>query len=402
MSLFTAVEMAPRDPILGLNEQYAADTNPKKVNLGVGVYFDESGKLPLLECVQVAEKAMMATPTARGYLPIDGIAAYDAGVKNLVFGADSEVVKSGRVATVQAIGGTGGLKIGADFLKKISPNAAVLISDPSWENHRALFTNAGFQVDTYPYFDQSANGGLGGINFEGMLAKLNASPEGTIVLLHACCHNPTGYDLTPAQWDQVIVTIKQRNLTAFLDMAYQGFGYGIAEDGAVIGKFVAASLNIFVSTSFSKSFSLYGERVGALSVVGGSKEEADRVLSQLKIAIRTNYSNPPTHGGAIVAAVLSNPELRALWEKELGAMRVRIKAMRQKLVDGLKSAGVTKDMSFITTQIGMFSYSGLSKDQMIRLRKEFGVYGTDTGRMCVAALNSNNIEHVCQAIAKVM
>ena len=402
MSLFTAVEMAPRDPILGLNEQYAADTNPKKVNLGVGVYFDESGKLPLLECVQVAEKAMMATPTARGYLPIDGIAAYDAGVKNLVFGADSEVVKSGRVATVQAIGGTGGLKIGADFLKKISPNAAVLISDPSWENHRALFTNAGFQVDTYPYFDQSANGGLGGINFEGMLAKLNASPEGTIVLLHACCHNPTGYDLTPAQWDQVIATIKQRNLTAFLDMAYQGFGYGIAEDGAVIGKFVAASLNIFVSTSFSKSFSLYGERVGALSVVGGSKEEADRVLSQLKIAIRTNYSNPPTHGGAIVAAVLSNPELRALWEKELGAMRVRIKAMRQKLVDGLKSAGVTKDMSFITTQIGMFSYSGLSKDQMIRLRKEFGVYGTDTGRMCVAALNSNNIEHVCQAIAKVM
>ena len=402
MSLFTAVEMAPRDPILGLNEQYAADTNPKKVNLGVGVYFDESGKLPLLECVQVAEKAMMATPTARGYLPIDGIAAYDVGVKNLVFGADSEVVKSGRVATVQAIGGTGGLKIGADFLKKISPNAAVLISDPSWENHRALFTNAGFQVDTYPYFDQSANGGLGGINFEGMLAKLNASPEGTIVLLHACCHNPTGYDLTPAQWDQVIATIKQRNLTAFLDMAYQGFGYGIAEDGAVIGKFVAASLNIFVSTSFSKSFSLYGERVGALSVVGGSKEEADRVLSQLKIAIRTNYSNPPTHGGAIVAAVLSNPELRALWEKELGAMRVRIKAMRQKLVDGLKSAGVTKDMSFITTQIGMFSYSGLSKDQMIRLRKEFGVYGTDTGRMCVAALNSNNIEHVCQAIAKVM
>jgi aromatic-amino-acid transaminase len=402
MSLFTAVEMAPRDPILGLNEQYAADTNPKKVNLGVGVYFDESGKLPLLECVQVAEKAMMATPTARGYLPIDGIAAYDAGVKNLVFGADSEVVKSGRVATVQAIGGTGGLKIGADFLKKISPSAAVLISDPSWENHRALFTNAGFQVDTYPYFDQSANGGLGGINFEGMLAKLNASPEGTIVLLHACCHNPTGYDLTPAQWDQVIATIKQRNLTAFLDMAYQGFGYGIAEDGAVIGKFVAAGLNIFVSTSFSKSFSLYGERVGALSVVGGSKEEADRVLSQLKIAIRTNYSNPPTHGGAIVAAVLSNPELRALWEKELGAMRVRIKAMRQKLVDGLKAAGVTKDMSFITTQIGMFSYSGLSKDQMIRLRKEFGVYGTDTGRMCVAALNSKNIEHVCQAIAKVM
>ena len=402
MSLFTAVEMAPRDPILGLNEQYAADTNPLKVNLGVGVYFDDNGKLPLLECVKVAEQAMMATPTARGYLPIDGIVAYDAGVKNLVFGADSDVVKNGRVATVQAIGGTGGLKIGADFLKKISPNAKVLISDPSWENHRALFTNAGFIVETYPYFDQSVNGGLGGINFEGMMAALNAAEAGTIVLLHACCHNPTGYDITPAQWDQVIAAVKARDLTAFLDMAYQGFGYGIAEDGAVIGKFVAAGLNIFVSTSFSKSFSLYGERVGALSVVASSKEETARVLSQLKIAIRTNYSNPPIHGGAVVAAVLSNPELRALWEKELGEMRVRIKAMRQKLVDGLKAAGVTKDMSFITTQIGMFSYSGLSKDQMVRLRNEFGVYGTDTGRMCVAALNSKNIDHVCQAIAKVM
>ena len=402
MSLFSAVEMAPRDPILGLNEQFNADTNPSKVNLGVGVYFDDNGKLPLLKCVQTAEATMMAKPTPRGYLPIDGIAAYDAAVKGLVFGAESDVVKSGRVATVQAIGGTGGLKIGADFLKKLSPNAKVLISDPSWENHRALFTNAGFTVDTYAYFDPSANGGLGGINFTGMLAALNAAAPGTIVVLHACCHNPTGYDISPAQWDQVISVVKAKGLSAFLDMAYQGFGYGIAEDGAVIAKFVAAGLNIFVSTSFSKSFSLYGERVGALSVVGNSKEETDRVLSQLKIAIRTNYSNPPTHGGAIVAAVLGNPELRAMWESELGEMRVRIKAMRQTLVNGLKAAGVTKDMSFITTQIGMFSYSGLSKDQMVRLRSEFGVYGTDTGRMCVAALNSKNIDHVCQSIAKVI
>ena len=402
MSLFSAVEMAPRDPILGLNEQFNADTNPSKVNLGVGVYFDDNGKLPLLKCVQTAEATMMAKPTPRGYLPIDGIAAYDAAVKGLVFGAESDVVKSGSVATVQAIGGTGGLKIGADFLKKLSPNAKVLISDPSWENHRALFTNAGFTVDTYAYFDPSANGGLGGINFSGMLAGLNAATPGTIVVLHACCHNPTGYDISPAQWDQVIAVVKAKGLTAFLDMAYQGFGYGIAEDGAVIAKFVAAGLNIFVSTSFSKSFSLYGERVGALSVVGNSKEETDRVLSQLKIAIRTNYSNPPTHGGAIVAAVLGNPELRAMWESELGEMRVRIKAMRQTLVNGLKAAGVNKDMSFITTQIGMFSYSGLSKDQMVRLRSEFGVYGTDTGRMCVAALNSKNIDHVCQSIAKVI
>lgn len=398
MSLFSAVEMAPRDPILGLNEQFAADTNPNKVNLGVGVYYDDNGKLPLLQCVQQAEATLMEKPTARGYLPIDGIAAYDNGVKALVFGADSEPVQSGRVATVQAIGGTGGLKIGADFLKKLSPNAKVLISDPSWENHRALFANAGFEVDTYAYYDAEKRG----VNFEGMLASLNAAEAGTIIVLHACCHNPTGYDLTPEQWDQVIAVVKAKSLTAFLDMAYQGFGFGIAEDGAVIGKFVAAGLTFFVSTSFSKSFSLYGERVGALSVLCDNKEEAARVLSQLKIVIRTNYSNPPTHGGAVVAAVLGNPELRALWEQELGGMRVRIKEMRQKLVDGLKAAGVERDMSFITTQIGMFSYSGLTKDQMVRLRSEFGVYGTDTGRMCVAALNSKNIDYVCKAIAAVL
>ncbi len=398
MSLFSAVEMAPRDPILGLNEQYNADSNPAKVNLGVGVYYDDNGKLPLLQCVQTAEKAMMDKPTPRGYLPIDGIAAYDAGVKTLVFGAGSEPITSGRVATVQAIGGTGGLKIGADFLKKLSPNATVLISDPSWENHRALFASAGFTVDTYAYYDAAKRG----VNFDGMLASLNAAAAGTVVVLHACCHNPTGYDITPAQWDQVITACKAKGLTPFLDMAYQGFGYGIAEDGAVIAKFVASGMNFFVSTSFSKSFSLYGERVGALSVLCQNKEEADRVLSQLKIVIRTNYSNPPTHGGAVVAAVLSNPELRAQWEQELGEMRVRIKAMRQKLVDGLKAAGVKQDMSFITTQIGMFSYSGLTKDQMVRLRSEFGVYGTDTGRMCVAALNSKNIDYVCASIAKVM
>ena len=398
MSLFTAVEMAPRDPILGLNDQFAADTNPAKVNLGVGVYYDDNGKLPLLQCVQAAEKQMMEVPKARGYLPIDGIAAYDSAVKGLVFGADSEPVTSGRVATVQCIGGTGGLKVGADFLKRLNPDAKVLISDPSWENHRALFSNAGFTVESYPYYDAATRG----INFAGMLAALNAAPAGTVVVLHACCHNPTGYDITGAQWDEVIAAVKAKNLVAFLDMAYQGFGYGLAEDGAVIGKFVAAGLNFFVSTSFSKSFSLYGERVGGLSVVCASQEEAARVLSQLKIVIRTNYSNPPIHGGTVVAMVLNTPELRALWEKELGEMRVRIKAMRQKLVDGLKAAGVKEDMSFITQQIGMFSYSGLSKDQMVRLRNEFGVYGTDTGRMCVAALNSKNIDYVCASIAKVI
>ncbi|MET3606120.1 aromatic-amino-acid transaminase [Sphaerotilus sulfidivorans] len=398
MSLFSAVEMAPRDPILGLNEQFAADTNPAKVNLGVGVYYDDNGKLPLLKCVVEAERQMLEAPKARGYLPIDGIAAYDKAVQGLVFGADSEVVTGGRVATVQAIGGTGGLKIGADFLKKVNPNATVLISDPSWENHRALFSNVGFPVSTYPYYDAENRG----INFAGMLAAIDAAPAGTVILLHACCHNPTGYDITGEQWDQVIASIKARNLVAFLDMAYQGFGDGIAEDGAVIGKFVAAGLDFFVSTSFSKSFSLYGERVGALSVVCASKEEATRVLSQLKIAIRTNYSNPPTHGAQIVATVLTTPALRTMWEDELAAMRVRIKEMRTLLVEKLTAAGVQGDLSYIVRQKGMFSYSGLNKDQMVRLRGEFGVYGVDSGRICVAALNTKNIGYVADAIVKVM
>ncbi|WP_431257877.1 amino acid aminotransferase [Roseateles chitinivorans] len=397
MSLFAAVAMAPRDPILGLNEQFNADPNPGKVNLGVGVYYDDNGKLPLLACVAAAEAQMQAAPKPRGYLPIDGIAAYDLAVQGLVFGADSEVLKSKRVATVQAIGGTGGLKIGADFLKRLNPGATVLISDPSWENHRALFTNAGFPVETYPYYDAANRG----INFDGMLSALNAAPAGTVVVLHACCHNPTGYDLTPAQWAQVVETVKAKHLVAFLDMAYQGFGEGIAEDGAVIQQFLAAGLDFFVSTSFSKSFSLYGERVGALSVVCASAEETVKVLSQLKIVIRTNYSNPPTHGAQVVATVLSTPALRAQWEEELAGMRVRIKQMREALVTELKAAGITDDLSYVTRQKGMFSYSGLSAEQMQRLRSEFGVYGVDSGRICVAALNSKNLKPVAAAIAAV-
>ena len=402
MTLFATVEMAPRDPILGLNEQFNADPNPSKVNLGVGVYYDENGKLPLLNCVAAAEKALIEQGKPKGYLPIDGIAAYDKAVQDLVFGSQGDagkaLVASGRVATVQAIGGTGGLKVGADFLKRLNPTAKVMISDPSWENHRALFTNAGFTVEAYPYYDAAARG----VNFGGMLAALNTAPAGTVVVLHACCHNPTGYDLTPAQWADVVNTVKARGLVAFLDMAYQGFGEGIAQDGAVVGQFMAAGLDFFVSTSFSKSFSMYGERVGALSVVCESKEEAGRVLSQLKIVIRTNYSNPPTFGAQVVATVLNTPELRLLWEDELAGMRVRIKAMREQLVTKLQAAGVQGDLSFITRQKGMFSYSGLNKPQMERLRGEFGVYGVDSGRICVAALNAKNIDAVASAIAKVI
>ena len=398
MSLFSSVEMAPRDPILGLNEQFAADPNPNKVNLGVGVYYDENGKLPLLKCVAAAEQQMAEAAKPRGYLPIDGIAAYDQAVQSLVFGAGSAVLQAKRVATVQALGGTGGLKVGADLLKRVNPGAKVLISAPSWENHRALYTRAGFEVDEYPYYDAARHD----VDFAGMMAALQAAPAGTIVVLHACCHNPTGVDLTPQQWDDVVALVKARGLVPFLDMAYQGFGQGIAEDGAVVGKFVASGVDLFVATSFSKSFSLYGERVGALSVVCASAEEAARVLSQLKIVIRTNYSNPPTHGAQIVATVLSTPALRAQWEEELAGMRQRIKTMRSALVDKLAAAGVKQDMSFIARQQGMFSYSGLNAAQMQRLRSEFGVYGIDSGRICVAALNAGNIDAVAAAIAKVM
>jgi aromatic-amino-acid transaminase len=398
MSLFTNVEMAPRDPILGLNEQFGSDPNPHKVNLGVGVYTDENGKLPLLKCVMAAEQAMAEAAKPRGYLPIDGIAAYDAAVQSLVFGADSDLVKSKRVATVQALGGTGGLKVGADFLKQVNGSAQVLISAPSWENHRALFTRAGFEVGEYPYYNATTRG----IDFDAMRNALQKAPAGTIVVLHACCHNPTGYDLTPTQWDEVVAIVAARNLVPFLDMAYQGFGQGIAEDGAAVAKFVASGMDLFIATSFSKSFSLYGERVGALSVVCKSAEEASRVLSQLKIVIRTNYSTPPTHGAQIVATVLATPALRAQWEEELAGMRVRIKAMRTALVDKLAAAGVQQDMRFIAQQQGMFSYSGLSASQMQRLRSEFGIYGVDSGRICVAALNAKNIDAVVTAIAKVM
>jgi aromatic-amino-acid transaminase len=397
-TLFAAVEMAPRDPILGLSEQFNADTNPAKVNLGVGVYFDDQGKLPVLACVSAAEKQLLESPKAKGYLPIDGIAVYDKAVQALVFGADSEAVTSGRVATVQALGGTGALKVGADFLKKLEPGARVLISDPSWENHRALFGSAGFEVASYPYYDAAT----GGIRFDAMVAALQAATPGTIVALHACCHNPTGCDLLPAQWERVAEVCTQRGLVPFLDMAYQGFGEGIAEDGAAVRCFLSRGLSFFVATSFSKSFSLYGERVGALSVVCGSAEEAARVLSQLKIVIRTNYSNPPTFGAQVVATVLTTPALRAMWEQELTGMRQRIRAAREQLVAKLRAAGVAGDLDYITRQKGMFSYSGLSKEQMQRLRSEFGIYGLDSGRICVAAINSRNIDAVVAALARVM
>lgn len=398
MSLFSRVQQAPPDAILGLTEQFKADADPRKVNLGVGVYQDASGKLPLLRCVEAAEHALAENPSPKGYQTIDGMPAYNDDVKELVFGAGSPVLAAGRVVTIQALGGTGALKVGADFLRQVTPDATVLISNPSWENHQALFARAGFRVGTYRYYDPESKA----VDVDGMIADLEAAPAGTIVVLHACCHNPTGYDLSASDWDRVIAAVKAGGLTAFLDMAYQGFAEGIDEDGRVVRTFADQVESFLVSTSFSKSFSLYGERVGALSLVCADADEAKRVLSQVKIAIRTNYSNPPTHGAALVETVLGDPALRAQWVAELGEMRDRIKAMRAALVEGLKTAGVQADVSYITDQVGMFSFSGLSKDQMVRLRNEFGVYGTDTGRICVAALNDNNVRYVSESIAAVL
>ncbi|MEJ3644305.1 amino acid aminotransferase [Pseudomonas bubulae] len=398
MSLFSAVEMAPRDPILGLNEAFNADTRTSKVNLGVGVYCNEEGRIPLLRAVVEAETIRVAQHASRGYLPIDGIAAYDQAVQKLLFGAESPLLAAGRVITTQAVGGTGALKIGADFLKQLQPGAVVAISDPSWENHRALFEAAGFPVQNYRYYDAASHD----VNRSGMLEDLNALPAGSIVVLHACCHNPTGVDLTPADWQNVLDVVKAKGLIPFLDMAYQGFGDGIDEDAAAVRLFAGSGLSFFVSSSFSKSFSLYGERVGALSIITESKEESARVLSQVKRVIRTNYSNPPTHGATIAAAVLNNPELRAMWEDELAEMRLRIRGMRLQMVELLSKKAPGHDFSFVARQRGMFSYSGLTVEQVTRLRTEFGIYALDTGRICVASLNQRNIEAVTDAIVQVI
>ena len=397
-SLLSTVEMAPRDPILGITEAFNADTNPSKVNLGVGVYCDDSGKVPGLECVRRAELKLAESPLAKNYLPIDGMPAYDRAVQQLLFGAESAAVRQGRIVTAQTLGGTGGLKVGADLLRRIAPGAEIWISDPSWENHRALFEYAGFKVNAYPYYDAATHG----VNFDGMAGALQKLPAGAIVVLHACCHNPTGVDLSPAQWGRVIEIVTTRGLVPLLDIAYQGFADGLDADAAAVRRFTEACPVVFASSSFSKSLSLYGERVGALSIVTESADEAARVLSQLKRVIRTNYSNPPTHGGQAVTMVLSTPELRTLWESELGQMRERIKVMRRELVAKVRAIRADFDLSFVVQQRGMFSYSGLSKEQVQRLRKEFSVYAIDSGRICVAALNSRNIDYAARAIASVV
>ena len=398
MSLFDHIDEAPKDPIFGITELFNADSNPAKINLSVGVYLTDEGRVPLLKSVQIAEKQLFESPKPHSYLPIQGMPSYCSSVQTLLFGTDSDLLKQDRVVTVETLGGTGGLKVGADFLKHYYPNATVAISDPSWENHRALFEFAGFPVVNYTYYDADSHG----VNFKGMLNSLANLPSRSVVVLHACCHNPTGIDLTVEQWKQVIDVCKTNALIPFLDMAYQGFASDITTDALAVRLFAESGLSFLVSNSFSKSFSLYGERVGALSLVTQNKTESSHVMSQVKRFIRTNYSSTPTYGAAIVSTILSSPKLYNMWEVELGEMCRRIQTMRHQLVSKLNPLSSALDFSFINQQQGMFSYSGLSAEQALQLRQNHSVYILPTGRICIAALNSKNIDIAVQAIAAVL
>ncbi len=396
--MFQHVEAYAGDPILSLNEAFGKDTRPNKINLSIGIYFDDNGKIPMLPSVRAAELKVVEAAGARPYLPMEGAANFRTAVQHLLFGAEHAAVKAGRVVTLQTVGSSGGLKVGADFIKRYFPNTTMLISDPTWDNHRAVFEGSGLIVKTYPYYDAQT----GGLRFDAMLANLKEAEEKSIVLLHACCHNPTGVDLTKEQWQQLVPVLKERNLIPFLDLAYQGYGDGIEEDAYAIRLLGDAGLSFFVANSFSKSMSLYGERCGALSVACPDAAQAVNVLGQLKASIRRNYSNPPMHGGQIVARVLTDPELRPMWEAEVVAMRDRIQTMRRALHDVLVAKVPGRDFSYFLTQRGMFSYTGLSAEQCDRLKEEFGVYLVRSGRMCVAGLNTRNVEATASAMAAVL
>ncbi|MEQ1807158.1 MAG: amino acid aminotransferase [Burkholderiaceae bacterium] len=386
------------DPILSLNEDFQKDPRPNKINLSIGIYFDDAGRIPVLESVRRAERLVVARDAPKPYLPIEGAANFRSGVQRLLFGADHEAVVSERVATIQSVGSSGGLKVGADFLASHFAGSEVWVSDPTWDNHRSMFEGAGLAVHTYPYYDAAT----GGLKFDAMLQALRRVPARSIVLLHACCHNPTGVDLTPAQWDQLIPVLREREALPYLDLAYQGFGDSIVQDAYAVRALASAGMSFFVANSFSKSMSVYGERCGALSVVCPSAAQATNVLGQLKFAVRRNYSSPPIHGGQIVATVLADPELRPIWERELAAMRSRILAMRDRVHAVLSAKVPGRDFSYFLTQRGMFSYTGLSPEQVDILREKHGVYLVRSGRMCVAGLNSNNVEATAVAFAKVL
>lgn len=397
MSIFAELEAAPNDPIFHLTDLFNQDTDPRKVNLGVGVYQDDNGRVPLLKSVEIVQKQMADDPNPWTYLPMKGWEPFNEAAQRLVFGADSEPVRSGRVATVQSLSGTGALLLGADFYHhQVNQRAGMIASDPTWANHHALFRYAGYRTSTYRYYDAAAQG----IDVEGMLEDIRAAEPGTIVLLHACCHNPTGYDLTPEQWGPLAETLVARELVPFVDLAYEGFSRGLEEDAGMVRAFAETGLSFFVASSFSKNMAMYGGRTGAIHAVCADADEAARVKSHLARTVRSLYSNAPFQGATIAATILTDPQLRAGWEEEVATMRARIVEMRSRLRAALEAAGV-EDMGFVTRQAGMFSFSGLSREEMARLRTEYHVYGLDSGRLCMAALNSHNVDYVASAIAAV-
>ncbi len=396
--MWKKIEPAPADAILGLTEAFKKETNPKKVNLGVGVYKDDQGTTPILKCIKTAEKTLVETQTTKSYLPISGDPVYAANVQKLLFGADSEVITSGRAMTIHSPGGTGALRVGADLLKKFNPDSKVWVSAPTWANHKGIFTAARFEIADYPYYNPETRD----VDFAAMLATLETVPAGDVVLLHVCCHNPTGVDLSDAQWDQVVSVAKAKGWTPFLDFAYQGFGSGIEEDRGAVEKFAAAGIDFFIASSFSKNFGLYNERTGALTIVSPTSNEAGVAMSHLKATIRVNYSNPPAHGGLSASTVLNDAALYDQWVGEVAEMRERIKAMRTALVDGLATRGVEGDFSFIKAQRGMFSFSGLSNEVVAWLRENKSIYIVKGGRINLAGLTSGNIDYVCDSIAEAL
>jgi aromatic-amino-acid transaminase len=396
--VFEHVEPYAGDPIFALVDAFNADPRPHKVNLSIGIYFDDDGRIPVLPSVREAEAQMLAEGGAKPYLPMEGAADTRRAVQALLFGAQHEAVTSGRVATIQSVGSSGGLKVGADFLKRWFPDSGVWISDPSWDNHRSMFEGSGFAVQTYPYYDAAG----GGVRFDAMLAALEQLPPRSIVLIHACCHNPTGVDLSRAQWDRLAPLLKSRQLIAYLDLAYQGYGDGLVEDAYAVRKLADTGAAFVVANSFSKSMSVYGERCGALSVVCPTPSEAQLVLGQLKLTVRRIYSSPAIHAAGIVARVLSDARLRPMWEAEVAQMRERIQAMRRALHEVLSARVPWRDFGYLLTQRGMFSYTGLSAAQVDRLREEHAVYLIRSGRMCVAGLNRSNVERTAQAFAAVL
>jgi aromatic-amino-acid transaminase len=396
--MFQHLEPYAGDPILSLNEAFQADPRPGKINLSIGIYFDDAGRIPVLDCVREAEARLLATSAPKPYLPIEGSAAMRREVQHLLFGAEHPAVQAGRIATLQTVGSSGGLKVGGDFLKRWLPGSGVWVSDPTWDNHRAMFEGAGLAVQTYPYYDAQT----GGLRFDAMCEVLRGLPPRSVVLLHACCHNPTGVDLSRAQWEALIPILRERELLPYLDIAYQGYGEGIEEDAFAIRLLADAGLTFFVANSFSKSMSVYGERAGALSVVCADKAEADLVLGQMKATVRRNYSSPAIHAAGIVSLVLGEPELRRAWEADVAGMRQRILAMRQRLHGVLSAKLPGRDFGYFLSQRGMFSYTGLSAAQVDRLREEFGVYLVRSGRVCVAGLNTGNVDRTAEAIAAVV